>query len=410
MEKNSLFRVRLRTINSLLLVAFAFIIPMWIAPAYILSGLIMLLLLVQGDFKNDYYKIRENKLVWALIAYFLLHVVGLLWTSNTADGLNKVARASLFLLVPVFMLSLKKEHVKLAIWSFLASMMLSCLLSFIIYFQVDPVHFKFNSQGDPIIFISRVYYSLYLVMAIAFSLYYFLFYPSAGKGLKIVSFIVTISLVFDLFICNGRAGQVILFFLLVIVVFQYFGKRWLRAFVAIIIAIPLLFLIAFKTVKPFQDRVQLGIEDIVQYQTNQATSLGQRFVYAKNSFEIFYEHPLLGVGTGDFEDELLKKHQKNNAKIRFDVDPHNMFLLEMGQFGVLGLISLLSILYAQISIALRSNIPMQKYLGLSLPIMFGAVMMSDIYLQLHFTAMLFILVSAIVYRSHLHDGQYHVSQ
>ncbi|MGC8774375.1 MAG: O-antigen ligase family protein [Chlorobaculum sp.] len=404
------FSAHLQNLNSLLLVAFAFVLPLWIAPSYIIAGLICFFWLLQGDFRSDFEKIRHNKLVWAVVAYFLLHVIGLLWTSNLAAGPNKVARASLFLLVPVFMMVLNDENVEPVIWSFLVAMIVSCIFSFLIYFRVDPVHFKPNGAGFPIYFMSHIHYSVYLAFAIAFSVYYLLFEPSSRKWLKIVAGIVSAMLIFDLFICEGRAGQVIFFVFLVITIFQYFGKKWIRALIVLLIAVPLLFAVAYTTVKPFRERVQAGVCDIRQYQENKATSLGQRFVYAKNSFNLFLEHPLFGVGTGDFENELEKIHKRDTPDIVYDVDPHNMYLLEMGQFGIFGLIVLLSLLLSEINIAFRSEIPIQKYLGFSMPIMFALIMFSDIYLQLHFTAMLFILLSAIVYRDYSHHGQLGVDE
>ena len=399
LQPGSTLQKRLQNLNSLLLIPFAFVLPMWIAPTNILAVFIALLWLVRGNYRDDFEKIRGNKLVWALVAFWLLHVIGLLWTTNLGEGPNKVARASLFLFVPVFMMVLKHEHVEAVIWAFLASMLLSCFFSFLIYFQVDPNHFRINDQGDPILFMSRIYYPLYLVIAIAFSLYYLLFDPRSGMGIKMLAGIVAALLTFDLFICNGRAGQMIFFLMVAMAIFQYFGKSWLRASVIFLITVPLLSALAYTTIKPFRERAELAVADVVQFHDNKATSLGQRFVWAKNSFDVFLEHPFFGVGTGDFEYELEKIQKHNNPEIKYDVDPHNMFLLEMGQFGVFGLISLMSILVTQISIALRSAIPLQKYLGLSLPVMFGAIMMSDIYLQLHFTAMLFIFVSSIVYRT-----------
>lgn len=388
---------KLADINSLLLVPFAFVLPMWIAPTNIIAILIAILWLLRGQFRSDFEKIRGNRLVWALIAYFFLHVAGLLWTSHLEEGPDKVARAALFLFVPVFMMVLKREHARMAVWAFIASMMLSCAISFLIYFQVDPSRFRLNGHGDPIPFMSHIHYSVYLAIAITLLWYFMLFDSSAGRVSRVFAALGSLPLLFDLLICNGRAGQMIFFLMLPVLVSQYFGRRWPYALSVIAVLVPLLSGLAYMTVQPFRIRVEQAFADVTQYRENKSTSLGERSVYAQNALELFIEHPLFGVGTGDFESELEKIHRRNTPGSRFDVDPHNMFLLEMGQFGILGLISIASIFYAQFSIALHSRIRMQKYLGITLAIMFCLVSFSDIYLQLHFTAMLFILLSSVVY-------------
>lgn len=390
----------LQDVNSILLVAFAFVLPLWIAPSYIIAGLICVFWLLQGNFKTGFNKIRGNKLVLAVVAYLLLHIVGLLWTSNLAEGPDKVARASLFLLVPVFMMVLNDENVEPVIWSFLASMILSCLFSFFIYFKVDPAHFKSTDDGIPIYFMFHIHYSVYLTFSIAFTLYYLLFDPKNRKWLKIVSSVVLPILIFDLLICDGRTGQVIFFVFLVITILWYFGRNWFRSMMILLIALPMIFVLAYKTVPPFNNRSQKAIAEIMEYRENKATSIGQRLVYAQNAYKVFLENPLIGVGTGDFEDELKHIHEQESPNIKFDVDPHNMFLLEIGQFGIVGIIVFLSIFYAQFRIALQSEVTIQKYLGFAAPIMFMLINLTDISLQLHFPTMLFILVSSILYRDY----------
>jgi len=72
----------------------------------------------------------------------------------------------------------------------------------------------------------------------------------------------------------------------------------------------------------------------------------------------------------------------------------------MVQFGVIGLAALLWILFAQIRIALRSKIPLQQHFGLALPLLFAVIMLSDSYLLGHYTTMLFVYLSALLYRDH----------
>ncbi|TCD48931.1 O-antigen ligase family protein [Chlorobium sp. N1] len=394
------FKTGLRTLTSLLLVPYAFILPMWIAPTYILAGLIFFLWLVGADFRSDFEKVRNNRVVWALLAFWLLNIVGLLWTEDMAGGWHTFSRASLFLLVPVFMMVLKCEHVEAVLWSFLASMLLSCTISFLMYFRVSPSLFSSFTvgNGDPTAFMSHIHYPIYLSAACAVSLYYVLFDPAAGRWKKTLAGVLALLFAADIFISNGRAGQLMFLVLIVVVIFQYYRERLLQAAVSVLIGIPILFTLVYNGVPDFRQRVDSGISDIQLHNSAEYTSVGARVVYALNGLTVFAEHPLIGVGTGDFVAELEKVHRRDTPEYLFDIDVHNSYVLKMAQFGVLGLIAVFAIYFSQIRSALRSSVPLQHYLGLSIPIMFVAILWSDVYIELHFSLMLFIFLSAIIYR------------
>lgn len=391
------FKAKLRQVASLLLIPYTFILPMWIAPTYILGALIFVLWLSGGNVREDLARIRNNGLVWAIVAYVSLHVIGLLWSTEFQNTKAEVAPAALFLFVPVFMMVIKPEHRQAVLWAFLASMALSSILSFLIYFQLNPDVFKPNGEGDPIRFMSHIHYAVYLTAATAISLYLALFDTRTRTAGKFVAGILSIFYAAVVFISNGRAGQVMFIVMAVIFLAMYFRKRLVWAFAALLIGFPLLMATVYFTVQPFRQRVDGIVADVKQYDSNRSTSTGARVVYAMNGLTVFSEHPVIGVGTDDFALELKKAHMRNTPDIPFDVDVHNTYVMKMGQFGVLGLITLLGILYAQLRIAVRSSVPIQRYLGFAIPFMFAVVNLSDIYFQLHFTLMLFIWISAIVY-------------
>jgi O-antigen ligase len=366
---------------------------MWIAPTYILAGLIFVLWLLGGNVREDLGRISRNGLVWAIVAYFSLHVFGLLWSTEFQNTKAEVGPAAIYLLVPVFMMVLRPEHRKAVLWSFLASMALSCVLSFMIYFQVNPAVFK-PVAGSPTQFMSHIHFPIYLTVATAVALYFALFDDETGMGGKIIAVILSFFFAADILISNGRAGQVMFIVMSIIFVFLYFRRRLAWAALISLVVVPLLLTVSYKTVKPFQNRVSAAVDE---FRTGRYTSAGVRIMYAMNGLTVFAEHPVAGVGTDDFALELKKAHMRNIPEIPFDVDVHNTYVMKMGQFGVLGLLAVLGLFYVQLRIALRSSVPLQRSLGFAIPLMFAVVIMSDIYLNLHFTSMLFIWISAMVY-------------
>jgi len=185
-----------------------------------------------------------------------------------------------------------------------------------------------------------------------------------------------------------------------IVIVQYSRKNLLRAMVIAVIALPMIVFTAYKTSDMFRFRIQDAVSNIEHYGDNKHTSLGERMTFAMNSLEIIREHPIIGVGTGDFKMEYAAVNQRNTPDMPATVQPHDMYLLETVQFGMFGLASLLWILVTQIRIALSSGMPFQKHFGIALPVLFAVIMFSDSYLLGHYTTMLFVFFSSILYQDY----------
>ncbi len=394
------FITKLHKLNPLFLIAFGLVLPLSVALANIIALLIVLLWLMQTNFRNDIDKLRNNILVKTILVFWLLHLIGLLWTNDVTSGIQVIAKESLLLLLPIFMMVFTRKSTERAIGAFMAAMLISAALSFLMWLNIIPPSKFMIGNGDPLVFMGRISYAPFLTIAIYISLFYLLLDPTADNKRKIFAAIIAVVLSINMFIINGRAGQVSFFVMIVIVIFQYFSKNLLRALTVAVIALPLLIFTTYNVSNTFKARVNLAISEIEHYGNGENTSVGLRIAFTMNSLDIIRENPLFGVGTGDFSQEYAKVNQRNTPTLFATVQPHNMYVLELVQFGVIGLTSLLSILYAQIRISQQSNIPLQKHFGLALPILFAVIMLSDSYLLGHYTTMLFIFFSAILYQKY----------
>ncbi len=125
-----------------------------------------------------------------------------------------------------------------------------------------------------------------------------------------------------MFITGGRAGQVMYFVMLSILIFQYYGRgRKVRATIISLIIIPSIFLGAYNSSDIFQHRMSKAVENISMYiyDENKNTSVGQRMTYTINSLEIIKNNLFFGVGTGDFPSEYNKIHAKNTPEVNTTV-------------------------------------------------------------------------------------------
>jgi len=380
-----------------LLILFGFSLPFSVAINNFFAISIVLLWIYQKKYHETWNLLQNSNVLKATVALFLLHIIGLLWTEDIAWGLHMLKKEWILLLMPIFMSMVKKQYIRDYIGAFLLAMSISELTSYLIWFEVIPPILK-ATVYDPTPFIHHTSYNPLLAFTVYLTGYYIFFDHTLSKMQKytFVFFFITMSI--NMFITGGRAGQVGYVVVVTLLMFQYFNKHLLRAFATSILLLSGVFYMAYTNSVIFCNRVDLVKTDINNFNINRNTSVGMRINFALNSFEIIKENPWIGVGTGDYVKEYTKVNMKNSPTVNIQHHPHNMYLLEMVLFGIVGLLSLLAIFFFQIRYAWLSKDAMQKKLGYALALLFMVISLSDSYLLGHFTSMLFVYFSAFIYR------------
>jgi len=389
---------KLRDINSYALVVLAFFMPLSVAIPNIISLFILLVWLFIGTFKDDWNQLKNNKVVLAILVYILVHFIGLLWTNNFEYGLEIVQKNSRLLLIPFFMLFVKKEHIPYYLYAFILAITISEIVSYLIFFDVIAP-FKHASSMFPTPFMGHLSYNPYLTIAIYILLFHVFLSDTIIKKKHILLyglFIATMSI--NMFITGGRAGQIMFFAMLVIVIFQIFQKQIFKATVISLIIISSVFTIAYYNSELFKDRMNLIVTEITDYNNNKNTSVGLRLSFTLNSLHVIQENGFFGTGTGGFRDAYSEVNKKLSPEIEDPKHPHNMYILELVELGIIGLFSLIAILFFQIKHAYYSKDILVKNMGIALPLLFALILLSDTYLSGPRTTMLFIFFSAILYK------------
>ena len=393
------FKSKIDDVNSYLLIAFAFFLPLTVVGGNLFAVLIFLFWLIKADFKNDFHKLKNNTVVIAVMLFLALHIIGLLWTEDLHWGLHILKKELKFLWLPIFMLFIKKEHIKYYIYAFLLAMTIAEVSSYAIWFEIIAP-FGNASVTNPTPFNTHITYNPFLAITIYLLLYYIIFDKKVEKKQKIIYSLFVLSMSINMFITGGRAGQIMYFTMIIILVFQYFNKQIFKAMLVSLIIIPSILFIAYNSSQLFHDRVNLAISNTTNYENNKNTSVGCRLTYAINSFDIIKENLFIGVGTGDFKNEYARVNAINTPEMKPTENPHNMYTLELVQFGFVGLLSLLFIAFSQLKYAIRSSSIFTNKFGVVLPLLFGVIMFSDTYLLGHYTTLMFIFFSAILYKDY----------
>ena len=93
------------------IIASIFFLPLTVLGNNLIVWITALVWLFSGDYNNKIRAIKENKLAIASIGFFLLHILGLLWTENLGWGFEMVRKMLIFFFIlPIFLTISKKEN------------------------------------------------------------------------------------------------------------------------------------------------------------------------------------------------------------------------------------------------------------------------------------------------------------
>jgi O-antigen ligase len=390
--------LNLDKIYQLLLIILAFLLPLTVFGANLIIVIICVLWLFSGNYKSKFDQIISSKLMLASILFFCLHLAGLLWTDDLEWGLHIVHKMWYFIgLFPILFTLVQKDYIKYYISAYLIAISISEMISYLIWFElIQP--FKYATVEDPTALMSHISYNPLLAIAI-YIVYHEILYNTRISFIKrFIYCIFSISMTINMFITGGRAGQVMFFAMIAILIFQYFHTHKLKAALLTIIITLSIFFTAFQTSPIFESRALDVIDNITYYDLDKNTSVGHRISFTINSWEIIQKNLLIGVGTGDFPTEYKLINNRNTPELDTVTNPHNMYVLILTQIGIIGLTSFLLIFYFQIRFALVAPNQFQRNLGLTLPLLFLLIMWSDSYLLGHYTSLLYIFLSSFLYK------------
>ena len=398
-----------------LLILLAFLMPLTVFGANFIIVIIVTLWLFSGDYRSKYQQIVSNKLLMASVIFFSLHVIGLIWTEDIIWGFEIVHKMWYFLLLfPVLFTIMQKEYIRYVVFAFLVSIGITEILSYLVWFEIVPP-FKNAVVSNPTPFMSHISYNPILAFAIYLVSHEIFFNKALNKLQFFFYSFFAISMSINMFITGGRAGQVMFFGLIAILIFQFFNAEKIKSLIAILILIPGIFFTAYQSSDLFKERVDSAIEDIIRYDQDFRdgsekrkwsnrdlatinTPIGERISYAVYSWKIFTKSPIIGVGTGGFPLAYQKINTIYSPKMVTTDHPHNMYSLIAVQLGLVGLVSFLSIFYYQIKLSSQSSSRFIRDVGVTLPLMFLLIMFSDSYLLGHYTTLMFVFFSSFLYK------------
>jgi O-antigen ligase len=385
-----------------LMVATFAVLPFSAKAANVTALLELVLWLLEGGLKEKWAAIRSNPVAWLPLLYFLFLCIGLLWTSDLDWGLHIIKKARRFLFIPVF-ISVAAKHPKafrFGVYGFIASTAVTAVVSLGVASGLIPIFGKATTES-PSPFVYHTSYAPQLAWATYLSLALMLFDTTISRGFEKSLFGVGGVILLALFMNIGVAGYAAALMLLGLLVLQ-----WKKNILLPALAVVLLAGSAYWFSPSVHRRVDQNIQEVINVFEGTAsqedvtegavenTSLGPRMVFWGNTWQLIKQHPLLGVGTGDFPTEYEKVRAERTPNHWEEVNnPHNMYLMVWAQSGLVGLLIFLGIFAALFARSLRQT-GLEAKLTTGLICFMLLIMLSDAYMQLNNTSLLFALFAS----------------
>lgn len=122
-------------------------------------------------------------------------------------------------------------------------------------------------------------------------------------------------------------------------------RLWLFA-----VLIPMIFLlpyVAYKTVKPFYNKVSYFLYDLDMFSQGKLEGLSdaQRLVSLDVGWRVFQENPTAGTGLGDLKSALHDKYEAHYPTLEMKL-PHNQYLWFASSMGIFGLIAFVTCFFS----------------------------------------------------------------
>ena len=395
--KNFIQKINFEKTYYYTLIIFAFTLPLSRATNSLFIGILILLLLLQGNYKKHIHTLKRSPFAVTIFAFISFTTLSLLWTQNFEVGLNGKLLYWYWLAIFAIALNVKQEQILTIISAFIMGMVVSEILSYGMFFEFWTI--KGHGKEYPSPFMMHIDYSIFLAFT-AIILLNRLLSDHYSKKKKWILFFFFLTITGNLFINEGRTGQMAFIAGIFATVFIHY-RFTLKSVLAASLLVIIIFTSAYTFSDKFQTRIHAAEHDMNQItQSKFDSSLGLRFAMYTVAIDILKEYPLLGAGVGDYQNAAKKALAKNNHNFdHFIVSYipkyhfHSQYLNVLVQGGIIGLSLLLMVFYRFFTLPISN--PELKELSLLIVILFLVGFIPEPLLMKQFTNTLFILFAGL---------------
>ena len=352
MHAQLISHINLNKICSSALILLAFSIPLSTGVTYMVLGM-FLFFWILDNFKKPLKEltviIKCNPVAMVGCAFFMIHIAGLFHThAGQEEIVESIQNGGKFLFIAMAMIYLKEEkNARAVLTSFIAAMGIVLFLSYLIRINMVPGFIPV--KGNPLdcyVFHDHIKHNTFM----AFTVFVTAVWARSAKTLNariLWAGFSSLAVINVLFMVSGRIGHLITLVLLVYYLFSW--SSWKSIVVFFIICLCMSSLIWIYPSNPLLTRARVAVNEIKAWNygepASELSSSGLRLEFYTNSLKLIEKAPFMGTGTGSFKtaySELIKGTRFNQSD-----NPHNEFLMAGVQFGLVGILMLLSFFITQ---------------------------------------------------------------
>jgi len=340
----------------------AFCIPVYPKVLAILIILLTLNWLVfPKKIKASFKTLKNNKTLLLSIVIYFLYLIGITYSDNISFGLRELEQKLSFIILPLIYAGYAvetKENCTKYLNFFVAGCFVYLLFCFgyATYALLKPeytnlygIDYDLGWNYFYYSYLSRELHPSYIAMFCVFALY-ILVERIKNNFIKPTWWIIIGILIMSVFILllSSKSGWLGLFAIIVLV--SYWLIQFRKTKYILFLAIPFIFFVMFNIYKTpsFSERLPNfeSIKNAIIGKTSENKNVttgtdgnASRVFVWKAATEVIAENILVGVGTGDAKDVLLKKYEEKQmiAELQYQLNAHNQFLSTTISIGVLGL-------------------------------------------------------------------------
>ncbi|MBQ8760267.1 MAG: O-antigen ligase family protein [Bacteroidales bacterium] len=231
---------------------------------------------IWNNIKTRFNDFIHNKIAVIIVLMYLIHFVGLIYTSDFQYAFKDLRIKLPLLVFPLIMSSMKPLNTKqfdTILWFFISSVFFVTILGAIKYFRRDFVDVRELS-----VFVSHIRVSLCIVFSIFILVYYF-FKRNYKPIVKTIILFLIIWFLWMIVILESFIGVLIIVFLaLTLILYRVFQSERLYvkifAVVAIVVALSYIIYAPYKIIHDYRNPDKVIVEQLDTY-----TKLGNPYVF-----------------------------------------------------------------------------------------------------------------------------------
>lgn len=378
-------------------------------PANISFGIIIGFWLLD---KNLWEKIKsafQEKYVLLFISYFIITILSLIYSNDISQGLKIVETRLLLFFMPIV---ISTTHISPKEFNnLLLTFVITCSVasawglinSFLLFLETGDSGYFYNDNLVLPIGFQAAYFAIYINICIIFSIYLFV----QQKSWWFIALVIFLSVI-ELLLAT-RISILSLIILALIYIGYLAVKRSWKIALSVFAILFLIIAVSIYSMPQLVNRFE-SLTSKIEYTYDNPNpvnhfnaevnpenwnGLNLRMALWNCGLEIIKEHPLIGVGAGDYENEMDKKFVEKNFiyAIERHFGVHNQYLYTWISFGIIGLLIFLFTIAVPLLNALRKG----NYLFIMIMLLFLLVFITENVLNRLMGVYLFAMISSMTF-------------